>query len=527
MANEQQGQGRKPDSPPPESHQFREFKGMNFTDQRTGIDDKEFYWMENAIPIGKGNVKILPNQGAAIATIAAGVAKMFGFTLNIANVETPVLITVNNDGSMSQVVVPTGATTVVAAAGSVTNPRMAIFKDTPILIIDPSKGYMSWDGTNFVIIDNTRKGVDIQVFEGRAWIVANSRTIQFTSPNTFNDFNATNGAGAVTLSDSAFPGNIVRLLSALEQLWIVGPGAVDGISNVQTTGSAPAVTTFSITNVVSNVGTTFAAGVNSFLRTFLFPTQYGTYAIVGATPQKLSDKLDQLWPALLLPGAVGALPDFPSAIGSVYSLFIWAGLVKMVDPLTFITRTMLICFSTGKWFLAAQGNLVWIAAVTSSNGQNQIWGTDGSTIYQIFGDEITSPPLSQNVTWKLVGKLWDFGLGVQQKELLRVGIDFNSANPVAITLTVENERTSVTSTPVVTGAAIITFVGLGPITFVGSGPITFTAGGFQLVRTGGTGTMIIGQYLGLTLAGTCPPFILNMIAVQIKKGGEWYKQRTV
>lgn len=519
--NLQVGGGRRGDEP--ETHEFREFKGMNFTDQRTGIDDTEFYWLENGIPIGKGVVKILPAPGVSIATVTAGISSIWGFTLNLTGVETPVAITVNNDGSMTQVSLPGGQKVSVAPAGTVTNPRLAIYKDTPILIVDPVKGYFSWDGTVLTTIDATKKGTDVQVFEGRAWLVTATRTISFSSPNTFNDFNAANGAGAFVLSDSAFPGKIIRLLSALEQLWITGPGAVDAISNVTTSGAAPAVTTFSVVNVVSNVGTVFPAGVNSFLRTFLFPTHYGTYAIVGATPQKLSDKLDNLWSALLLPGQTGSLPDFPTAVGSVYSIFMWMGLCKLTDPLTGVVRTMLICFASGKWFLATQGNLVWITGVILNDGSNSFWGTDGTNIYQLFGDEISLTPLSISVPWKCVTKLWDFGRGTRQKELLKVGIDFNSGNPVGITLLAENERASISSNPLVTGASIITFSGASIITFTGSGPITFAGGGFQLVRQANVGVMITGQYLGLTLSGNSPPFSLNMIGVQIKWGGEWHK----
>jgi len=493
--------------------QFRKFSGMNQTDARTAIKDElsgdatEFFWMENAMPIGSGNVRILPNVGSTMSAVAAGVATMWGFSLNRGGGPLPVIITVNTDGSMTTVDPVTGSQVLSAAAGTVTtSARLTIWKDTPVLVADPTKGYFYNTGTATFVAGSTVFATDVAVFEGRAWLTTASRTIAFTAPDTYNDFTGASGAGTATVTDSAFPGKIYRLLSALEQLWIVGAGAVDAISNVATTGG---VTTFSITNIVTNVGSPHPSSVTSFFRTFLFLNQYGVYAIVGATPQKLSDKLDGLWPILSHPA------DVPAATTTIFDVFLWCALINLVDPFGRGTIPILLCFSQGKWFIARQGTLTWITPVISSLGDPQVWGTDGTNIFQLFADA------SAPIAYRIMSKLFDFGSGVQYKQWLRVGFEFNSSSAVSATLTAENERNSSAATIPLSSANIISFVGAGPIVFVGTGPLTFVAAGLQLVRQQMPGGLL-GRYLALDLTGTSSPYIMSAIQMQIKpEGKEW------
>ena len=41
---------------------IKAFKGLNTKANRTAIDETEFSWIENAMPIGSGNIKIIPAQ---------------------------------------------------------------------------------------------------------------------------------------------------------------------------------------------------------------------------------------------------------------------------------------------------------------------------------------------------------------------------------------------------------------------------------------------------------------------------------
>src|SRR5207249_6634179 len=60
------------------TYQFRQWKTLNLTDARASIEDSELSWCENALPIGNGAIQILNGPGASIATIAQGIASLWG-----------------------------------------------------------------------------------------------------------------------------------------------------------------------------------------------------------------------------------------------------------------------------------------------------------------------------------------------------------------------------------------------------------------------------------------------------------------
>lgn len=489
--------------------QFREFRGMNYTDSRTTIDDNEFEWLENLMPVGKGNLQVVPPRGAAIGTPTGQIVSLWGFNLRVSNVNTPFLYVVKSDGAIQQINSINGTTGTVCAAGVMSAAtRLAVWRDSHILFIDPTKGYAKWDGTTFTIIDAAKTGTALAVFEGRAWLKSASRAITFTAPNSYDDFTGASGAGVVTITDSAFPGEITELESALQQLWVVGAGAINAISNVVTAGS-PLITTFSIVNIVSSIGSAYPYTVTSFLRTFLLLSPIGVYAIVGATPQKLSDKLDRLFPLLQL----DARTDWSAAVGNLFNVFTWHALVTLRDPVTGLERPILLCFSQGKWFLAAQDpGLFFITSLTSVAGRPEVWGTNGTEVFKLFGGVGV-------IHYRLRTKLYDFGSMVLWNEWLKLGLDFTSDAIVTPQVLCESERVSRT-VPLVNVSTGIIFVGAGAITFIGSAAITFVATGLQLVRQNIT-PGLIGRYFGLTLEGTSPAWTLSGIAMQTLPMREW------
>ena len=491
--------------------QFRTWDGgMQRTASRTAMKDSEAYLLDNVQPIGPGQLQTLPTVGSSIATIPAGIARMKGVQVNIAGTETPLLITSNTDGSMSQVNPSTGVVTTICAAGVMTaSAKARMWQDTPVLLGDPSKGYAKWDGTTFTILDGTKVMNDFEVFESRVWYrpTASPRTVSFGAPDSYTDFSGASGGGSTGITDNIFTGSITRFLSALELLWVVGPGAVNAISNVQTSAG---VTTFSNTNIVANVGSAFPSSVASFFRTFLFLTPYGVYAIVGATPQKLSDALDGLFPSLVFG------TDHPAAVFSLNNVFVWAVLVTYADP-TAGNRPVLLCFSRGVWFLATQGaSTTWITSLVTSNGTPQCWATDGTTIYQCFaGGTAVSAFTFQT-------KLWDFGAFTQAKQLLRLGLEFSSSDSIAASITLENEAGSAAAALAITPSVTVTWTGGGgaAVTWTGGGGATVTWTASGLVQARGA-VDFAGDYLGVTVSGTSAPFTIAALAMEIKPTGEW------
>lgn len=576
------------DIKPPTIKQFADWSGgLNRTGSRTRIKDTELFFNENVQPIGAGQQLTLAPRGPVLATIAPGIATLFPANLLLGAADVARIITVNKDGSMSSVNPVNGGVAPIGPAGTFsTLARVTVQEDTPLLIIDPVKGYFSWDGTTLLkypvaftghlttaspvidtIVPNTTglkpgmaistsgvpangipagaeiltvnsptqvtmdrnatanhaapfafqigfgaptSGRDIAVFEGRVWIITASRTITFTAPpsllgGSYTQFSAAAGAGSARIPDSIFIGSITRLLSALQVLWILGPAAINAISNVQV-GGVPVLTTFSDTNIAASVGSVFPSSAASFFRSFLFLAPYGVYAIVGATPQKLSDSLDGLFPLLDFGD------DAPSATFTVNSVFVWAVLVTYRDP-DAGPRPMMLAFARNAWFLISQGDdLRWIVGlVDPATGSPNLWGTDGVNIFRCFAGDVAG-----FFDWRT--KLWDFGEFTTRKQLMDVAGEFTSDDVIEATLTAENESTIAALDTEIVPQNTLNFL---PVVFVEPGldPIVWVSSGVSLAR--GRVESFEGNYLGLRISGTSKPFIISALAFRIEPRGPW------
>lgn len=190
-------------------HVTKDFKGLNTKANRTAIDQNEFAWLENAMPIGFGNLRIVPTYFPAVATagtavtsgktyrVAAlgsslaqwqalfntltaipavgdiivatatgtlaggGTVALFAITASVPEYSAPIniagvnfLLIFQTNGSCEALNLSTNVLTTVGAAGTFDNAgnKVAQWKNERALIITPSKGYFNWDGTNLVKI---------------------------------------------------------------------------------------------------------------------------------------------------------------------------------------------------------------------------------------------------------------------------------------------------------------------------------------------------------------------------------------
>lgn len=490
----------------PETFQMRQFKGANLVDARTSIEDGEFAWLEGAVPVGAGNVKILPGAGPVLATLPVPGATLWGFSLTRSGAQTPILYAVSTDGSIREIA-QSGAMTTVCAAGTVTTAcRLAQWQDTRILIVDPTKGYFTWDGTTFTTIDAAKTGYDVEVYAGRAWIVSTARTVTYTAPGTYSDFTIGNGSGAFSVNDPAFKGDINKLVSAFELLFIVGDAGLNSISNVAATGTAPNVlTTFSNVNVVSNVGSPFASSVVVYYRSLLFFAPYGLYALVGFTPQKLSGKIDDMLPQFTLG------TDVPACTVSLYNVLAYAMLVTWKDPDTGANRPIILLLVDGKFAWIDGASVTWITTLYI-NGVPTLWSLQGSTIKQLFADT------GVDIAYKIKTKFWDLGHARQGKQIIRYAIEAQIPQaPVSPTILLETENGSLPSSQSSLGRQL-TFRGTSTIRFIGTSAIRFVSSGLQ-----GQAAMIstTGHYFGFTISGNDPAWTLSGLFFQFQRGGEW------
>lgn len=126
--------------------ELRKFRGANTRDSRIAIDDDEFSWIENVIPIGDGDLRVVP-ASSGIKTTLTGESIYYWTDANIGG--TDYVICICASGAAYAVNLATYAGTKFAVAGtfSAAGAVACQWKNERVLIIDPSKGYFSWDGT--------------------------------------------------------------------------------------------------------------------------------------------------------------------------------------------------------------------------------------------------------------------------------------------------------------------------------------------------------------------------------------------
>ena len=129
----------------------KQFKGLNTKANRTAIDEGEFSWLENAMPIGYANLKTLNNYKSLGVTFSHTAVNFFQCNIGLIDY----LVVFENDGSAEYVNLLTKAKGTIAPAGTFTSTggiRMSQWKNKYALIADPNKGYFTWDGTNLVFV---------------------------------------------------------------------------------------------------------------------------------------------------------------------------------------------------------------------------------------------------------------------------------------------------------------------------------------------------------------------------------------
>lgn len=438
---------------PPETMTQRAWKGLNLTDSRLSIDDDELYRCENAMPLGRGIAPTPIYNGSAGVSLHASLIKeslSCQLTYGANTLPHPVVICVFEDGSayMRDMFGDGAVDTQVAVPGTFSasplGTSLAIWQDGPVLIQDDHAGYLKWDGTTLTIIDSTKVGHNVSVFSGYTFLQTAPRTITFTAPNTFSDFTSGDGAGTFKITDDAFQGAIERLISTVSQLWIVGVAAIDALGNIAT---ASGVTTFSVTNAVTTIGTAFGDSVIGYYRSLVFSTGYSLHSLLGVTPQKLSGKLDQLFSSLSAAITFGPR----GAVTKLNGIIVLCYIYTFTDPQTAVASTRLVCFAEGKFFLATTpdlaGNRVLDIFTQTTRTAPELYGIDaGGFIYRIFAR--TGDAMKGTVT--IESKLLDGGHPIVGNQAFHIGFDFSApaaTGMTSLTVTVASEATSVQLAP--------------------------------------------------------------------------------
>jgi hypothetical protein len=127
------------------------FKALNTKANRTAIADEEFAWIENIQPIGYGNLKVVPAQ-QVVANVTWGNTVTHFDSVNIDNKD--YVMAFQADGSAQAYRVDTGNVVTIATAGTFSGSGIVSkqWKNERATIIDPAKGYYTWDGANLITV---------------------------------------------------------------------------------------------------------------------------------------------------------------------------------------------------------------------------------------------------------------------------------------------------------------------------------------------------------------------------------------
>jgi hypothetical protein len=128
----------------------KQFKGINTKSNRTAIDETEFSWLENIMPLGYGNLKALNAPDSQSVSFGNTVTQLFSVNIN----NKDYALAFQADGRCEYVDLATNTKGNVAVTSTFSNSGMRVsqWKSERALILDPAKGYYTWNGTNLVFV---------------------------------------------------------------------------------------------------------------------------------------------------------------------------------------------------------------------------------------------------------------------------------------------------------------------------------------------------------------------------------------
>jgi hypothetical protein len=238
----------------------KDFKGVNTKNNRTVIDNGEFSWMENAMPIGYGNIKIL-NAASQLANVTFANTATYMTSVNISNTE--YVLAFQQDGRAQYVNISTGSVGNIANAGTFSNTGVMAtqWKNERALIIDPNNGYKTWDGTDLHDIGSINA---VTINNGGSGYATNT-TVTFGAPNQANGIQAT---GEVVVVANAVAEIVITEAgtgyTSAPSVTITGAGTSANVTCTILNQSGIDVATFSGRSWIADGRTVFYSAADTF-----------------------------------------------------------------------------------------------------------------------------------------------------------------------------------------------------------------------------------------------------------------------
>lgn len=240
----------------------KQFKGINTKGNRTAIDETEFSWLENIMPLGYGNLKALNAPDNQSVTFGDDVNQLFSVNIN----NKDYVLAFEDDGRCEYVDLATNTIGNVAVTGTFSNSGMRVsqWKSERAIIVDPEKGYYTWNGTNLVFVGSVGF---IGLISGGAGYTA-APAVTLSAPNDANGVQATavctitEGSGGVS---SILVTNVGSGYTSVPDVTIGAPNLTGGTqATAVATTLANTVVLISVTNsgsgYTSNPSVTISGG---------------------------------------------------------------------------------------------------------------------------------------------------------------------------------------------------------------------------------------------------------------------------
>lgn len=550
---------------------------MNTQAARYAIEDNEFAWLENIMPIGHGNLRSVGGPVDIGVTLAATCYWMKHANLN--NVDYMMCFCTN--GSAYQVNLTTFAVTTIGAAGtfSGTSTDFDQWQNSLIVIADATKGIFSWDGTTLVQINGSfaitastaatvltvtaTAGVLAigQVITG-AGVPANTIIVGFISGTGGTGTYTTNttstvGSESMTATSSA-PAVGTSVAVYASRVWIANNRTVSFTAPNTYTDftSTDFGGTFTISdstlhsnitemvsangflyimgsdsvNVVSDVRVSTSPAVTVFSNLNLVTTA-GTsarasvvpyfrtlwmaapYGFYGITGASAQKGSDKLDGVFQLLASTSNISGGTVVINKILCL---AFMLSYNDPSSG-TRPIFAIFFNKKWFVGSQGSTLTFCATASLSGSQTMYATDGTKLFKLFSD------LVSNISQVVQTKLWAFGEGnISDVQVLKVGAEIvMPLTPGAVTISADTEFNSVggnffgsTSIVVWQNSSLAVTQWKNNSNAI----VEWAASGFVWLRGDASN---YGKYAGLTLTTSVPGIELNAMQLQYELRARW------
>ena len=226
-------------------HVVKAFKGLNTKANRTAIDKDEFSWLENAMPVGSGNMRIIPTS----SNVTNG-ANAVVFTNNVtyltsANIIDDYVVAAQSDGSLQAFDLTSNNFVTIASTGTLSNNSVSSgqYQNTDLFVGDPNKGLYDWNGVSLIPVGSvgsiaiTNPGINY----------TSAPNVIISSPNNANGVRATAVASITTGSG----GVQTILVTAGGSGYTSVPTVTIATPDVQGGSTATAAATISGGNVVA------------------------------------------------------------------------------------------------------------------------------------------------------------------------------------------------------------------------------------------------------------------------------------